>query len=138
MAKATWGDDDDDGVLPWVKDQLEELDAETPVLFDETEGIDFEAVADTEPDVILAAYSGLTKEEYDTLSKIAPVVAFPELAWGTTMWEMIERNSAALGLAAEGEKLDRRTSRSRSPRPSREPRSSRARARCSPTWTPTT
>jgi iron complex transport system substrate-binding protein len=105
MSKATWGDDDGDGVLPWVEDKLGELDAETPVLFDETEGIDFEAVADTRPDVILASYSGLTKEEYDTLSKIAPVVSFPKLAWGTTMWEMVELNSRAIGLADEGEKL---------------------------------
>ncbi len=105
MSKATWGDDDGDGVLPWVEDKLEELGAETPVLFDETDGIDFEAVADTEPDVILASYSGITQEEYDTLSKIAPVVAYPEVAWGTSLDEMIEMNSAALGLADEGDAL---------------------------------
>jgi iron complex transport system substrate-binding protein len=105
MAKATWGDDDGDGVLPWVEDKLTELGAETPVLFDETDGIDFEAVADTQPDVILAAYSGLTQEDYDTLSKIAPVVAYPEAAWGTTMDQMIELNSKALGLEGEGEAL---------------------------------
>lgn len=105
MAKATWGDDDNDGVLPWVEDKLTELGADTPVLFDETDGIDFEAVADTEPDVILASYSGLTQEEYDTLSKIAPVVAYPEVAWGTPYEQMIEMNSEALGLKAEGEQL---------------------------------
>lgn len=105
MSKATWGDDDGDGVLPWVEDKLEELGAETPVLFDETDGIDFEAVADTHPDVILASYSGITQEEYDTLSKIAPVVAYPEVAWGTSMEDMIRLNSTALGLAAEGEQL---------------------------------
>jgi len=105
MSKATWGDDDGDGVLPWVEEKLEELGAETPVLFDETDGIDFEAVADTEPDVILASYSGITQEEYDTLSKIAPVVAYPEVAWGTSLDEMIEMNSAALGLAEEGDAL---------------------------------
>ncbi|WP_307785333.1 iron-siderophore ABC transporter substrate-binding protein [Microbacterium hibisci] len=105
MAEVTWGDDDGDGVLPWVEDQLEELGAETPVLFDETDGIDFEAVADTQPDVILAAYSGLTQEEYDTLSKIAPVVAYPEVAWGTSYQDMIRLNSAALGLADEGDAL---------------------------------
>ncbi|MDT0181229.1 iron-siderophore ABC transporter substrate-binding protein [Microbacterium sp. ARD31] len=105
MSKATWGDDDGDGVLPWVEDQLEELDAETPVLFDETDGIDFEAVADTQPDVILAAYSGLTQEEYDTLSKIAPVVAYPDVAWGTSYEDTIRLNSQALGLAAEGDQL---------------------------------
>jgi iron complex transport system substrate-binding protein len=105
MTKATWGDDDGDGVLPWVEDKLEELDAEPPVLFDETEGIDFEAVADTRPDVILASYSGLTKEEYEKLSKIAPVVSYPDVAWGTSMWDMIKLNSRALGLADEGKKL---------------------------------
>lgn len=105
MSKADWGDDDGDGVLPWVEEKLEELGADTPVLFDEADGIDFEAVADTQPDVILASYSGLTQEEYDTLSKIAPVVAYPEIAWATTMTEMIELNSQALGLAEEGEQL---------------------------------
>ena len=47
MSAASWGDDDDDGVLPWVEEKLEELGAETPVLFDETDGIAFEAVAAT-------------------------------------------------------------------------------------------
>jgi ABC-type Fe3+-hydroxamate transport system, periplasmic component len=102
---ATWGDDDGDGVLPWVEERLEELGAETPVLFDETDSIDFEAVADTNPDVILAAYSGLTQEEYDTLSQIAPVVAYPDVAWSTSLQDMIRLNSRALGLAEEGERL---------------------------------
>ncbi len=105
MSKATWGDDDRDGVLPWVEDRLAELGAPTPVLFDETDGIDVEAVADTDPDVILAAYSGLTREEYDTLSKIAPVVAYPDVAWGTSLEDMIRLDSAALGLTDEGDAL---------------------------------
>ena len=105
MAAATFGDDNGDGVLPWVSEKLEELGGETPVLFDETDGIDFEAVADTDPDVILAAYSGLTQEDYDTLSEIAPVVAFPETAWGTPWREMIELNSAGMGMAEEGKEL---------------------------------
>lgn len=77
MAAANFGDDDGDGLLPWVDERLQELGGEPPVLFDETDGVDFEAVANTNPDVILAAYSGLTQEDYDTLSEIAPVVAFP-------------------------------------------------------------
>jgi iron complex transport system substrate-binding protein len=105
MSKATWGDDDDNGILPWVEDKLEELGGETPVLFDETDGIDFEAVADTAPDIILASYSGITQEEYDTLSKIAPVVAYPEVAWATPLDEMILMNSKAIGLEEEGKAL---------------------------------
>jgi iron complex transport system substrate-binding protein len=105
MAAANFGDDDTDGLLPWVKEKLDELGAETPVLFDETDGIDFEAVSDTNPDVILAAYSGLTQEDYDTLSEIAPVVAYPEGPWATSWRDVIELNSAGMGMAAEGEKL---------------------------------
>jgi iron complex transport system substrate-binding protein len=103
MAAVSWGDDDGDGVLPWVEDRLAELGADTPVLFDETDGIDFEAVNDTRPDVILAGYSGLTQEEYDTLSKIAPVVAYPEVAWGTSLEDMIRIDAKALGLDAEAD-----------------------------------
>ncbi|MFC5905343.1 ABC transporter substrate-binding protein, partial [Streptomyces zhihengii] len=92
MAKATFGDDDNDGVLPWTEDRLKELGAKTPVLFDETDGIDFEAVADTKPDVILAAYSGLTKQDYETLSQIAPVVAYPDAPWATPWRDIIRQN----------------------------------------------
>lgn len=105
MAKATYGDDDKDGVLPWVEEKIEELGGETPALWDETDGIDFEAVADSEPDVILAAYSGLTQEDYDTLSEIAPTVAYPEVPWGATMDQMIELDSKAMGMEAEGKEL---------------------------------
>ncbi|MDD7962467.1 iron-siderophore ABC transporter substrate-binding protein [Microbacterium thalli] len=105
MPAVTWGDDDGNGILPWVEDKLDELGAETPVLFDESEGIDFEAVADTQPDVILAAYSGLTQDDYDTLSKIAPVVAYPEVAWGTTWQDLTMINGTALGLEGEAQTL---------------------------------
>jgi iron complex transport system substrate-binding protein len=105
MAKVTWGDDDHDGVLPWVEDKLDELGAKTPVLFDETDGIDFEAVAATKPDVILAAYSGLSQSDYDTLSKIAPVVAYPGVAWATSYEDMIRMDSEAIGLKKEGDAL---------------------------------
>lgn len=105
MAKANYGDEDGDGLLPWVKDKLDELGAKTPVLFDETDSLDFEAIADTRPDVILAAYSGISKTEYETLSKIAPTVAFPDTAWGTTLDQMIELNATAMGMATEGERL---------------------------------
>ena len=105
MEKATWADDDGDGVLPWVEDKLKELGAETPVLFDNVDGPDYEAIADTRPDVILSAYSGLSKEEYDRLSKIAPVIAYPGAAWGTSLDEMIEMDSRAIGLEKEGKAL---------------------------------
>ncbi len=105
FARANFGDDDGDGLLPWVSERLQQLGAEPPMLFDEGDGIDFEAVAASAPDVILAAYSGLSQSDYDTLSEIAPVVAYREAPWATDWREMIRLNGAALGLAAEGEAL---------------------------------
>jgi len=101
MAAQPYGDDDGDGILSWTKDKLDQLDAKTPALFDETDGIDFEAVADSKPDVILAAYSGLTKADYTTLSKIAPVVAYPDKAYGTSWRDTILIDGKALGLEKE-------------------------------------
>ncbi|MFK0276196.1 iron-siderophore ABC transporter substrate-binding protein [Ensifer sp. NPDC090286] len=105
MARANFGDDDGDGILPWVAARLDKLKAEKPVLFDEGDGIDFEAVAATRPDVILAAYSGLSQADYDTLSAIAPVIAYPQAPWSTDWRETIRLNSAGLGMAADGEAL---------------------------------
>lgn len=105
FAAAKFGDDDGDGVLPWVKAQLDSLHAPIPKLFDEGDGIDFEAVAATEPDVILAAYSGLSRSDYDTLSMIAPVVAYPDAPWATDWRSMIRINSLGLGMVQEGEDL---------------------------------
>lgn len=108
FARANFGDDDGDGLLPWVAEKLKALGAQTPVLFDEGDGIDFEAVAATEPDVILASYSGLSQTDYDTLSQIAPVVAYPEGPWSTDWRDTIRLNSAGLGMAAEGDALIKR------------------------------
>ncbi|MDO5031188.1 iron-siderophore ABC transporter substrate-binding protein [Corynebacterium sp.] len=105
MSKVTWGDDDNNGMLPWTEEKLAELGGEQPVLFDETDGIPFEQIANTAPDVILASYSGLTKEDYETLSKIAPVVAYPDKSWQTSMEDMTRMNAQAMGLSAQGDEL---------------------------------
>ncbi|KAJ1683511.1 hypothetical protein LUZ63_021265 [Rhynchospora breviuscula] len=105
MQRAAYGDEDGDGLLPWTKDKLAELGADTPVLMDETNGYDYEAIADAKPDVILAAYSGMTQEQYETLSKIAPVVTYQGVAWGTTWQEMAILNGTGLGLKDEAETL---------------------------------
>lgn len=105
MAAANFGDDDGDGVLPWVADQLKALGAETPVLFDEGDGFDFEAIAALEPDVILGAHSGMSAQDYGILSQIAPTIAYPDQPWTTSWRDMIRLNSAGLGMAAQGDTL---------------------------------
>jgi iron complex transport system substrate-binding protein len=95
---------------PWKDAKLEELDAaigtgNAPVQYSETDGIAFDDIAATNPDVILAAYSGLSQEDYDTLSKIAPVVAYPEAAYGTAWQDSTRIIGKALGLSGDAEQL---------------------------------
>lgn len=91
----------------WFDAKLEELGGEMPVQWSEADGIDAEAVAAVQPDVILAAYSGLTKEDYERLSKIAPVVAHPKdvPAFGTSWQDSTRMIGTALGKGQEAQEL---------------------------------
>ncbi|NOU81751.1 ABC transporter substrate-binding protein [Paenibacillus sp. LMG 31459] len=105
FSAANFGVQDDSGLLPWTADKLKELNVTDPNVFQDTDGLDFEAISDADPDVILAAYSGITQEDYDTLSQIAPVVAYPTAPWATTWREQVLLNSEGMGMKAEGEQL---------------------------------
>ncbi|GAA0862222.1 iron-siderophore ABC transporter substrate-binding protein [Paraclostridium tenue] len=105
VSKANYGKTDKNGLLPWTAEKYKELGVEKPATFDDIDGLDYEAISNSNPDVILAAYSGITKEEYDLLSKIAPVVAYPKLPWQTYWRDQITINSTAIGKKDEGEKL---------------------------------
>lgn len=110
FSKQTWGVTDGSGMLPWTKEKVDELTANgaaQPKLFDDDGGVKInpQAVNATKPEVILAVYSGMSKEEYETLSKIAPTVAYPKVAWGTPWRETIAINATAVGKKTEGEKL---------------------------------
>ncbi|GAA2992493.1 iron complex transport system substrate-binding protein [Microbacterium terrae] len=100
-----WSGASEPDVYEWTSDKLDELGADLPVLFDTTDGVDFEAIADTAPQVVLAAQSGLSEEDYATLSDIAPVVSFPDIPWFTPWRDQITLNATGLGLEAEGEAL---------------------------------
>lgn len=100
----------DAGSTPWKDEALAELGAElgsdkAPAQYSEADGINFNAVAETTPDLILAASSGITQEEYDKLSEIAPVVAFPETAWGTSWQDATLLTGKALGKSDAAEQL---------------------------------
>lgn len=105
FSAANYGVQDESGMLPWTAERLKELGEENPNIYQDTDGIDFEAVSDSNPDVILAAYSGLTQEEYDTLSEIAPVVAYPETPWVITWRDQILYNAKGMGMEEEGKQL---------------------------------
>jgi len=95
----------DDGVLPWTEAKIAEMGADMPVVLPDSTEPPVEAIAALQPDVIIAPYSGLTQEEYDLLSNIAPVVAYPETPWFASWQQVVELTGAALGLSAEADAL---------------------------------
>lgn len=105
FSAANFGVQDGSGMLPWTLQEVKKLGIENPNIFQDTDGLDFEAISDANPDVILAAYSGITKEDYELLTKIAPVVAYPTAPWATSWREQVIFNAKGMGMAAEGEKL---------------------------------
>lgn len=96
---------DADGVLPWIRETLEEQGTEIPTVLPESEEPPYEEIAAATPDVILAPYSGITQEQYDLLSAIAPTVAYPGEAWATPWQETIQIVGTALGKDAEATAL---------------------------------
>lgn len=105
FSAANYGVQDDSGMLPWTAAKLKELGEENPTIYQDTDGLDFEAIADSNPDVILAAYSGITQEDYETLSQIAPVVAYPEIPWVISWRDQILYNAKGMGMEQEGKQL---------------------------------
>ena len=103
MAQQTYGANED-GVLPWVADELDELGEDTPVILtDDGEAPPYEELVEAAPDVILAPYSGITEEQYELLSEIAPTVAYPDEPWTTPWRETVTIVGTALGLADEAQ-----------------------------------
>lgn len=105
FSAANYGVQDESGMLPWTAEKLKELGQENPTIFQDTDGLDYEAISDANPDVILATYSGITQEEYDTLSEIAPVVAYQTSPWVASWREQTLYNSMGMGLEEEGKQL---------------------------------
>lgn len=91
---------------PWAQDKLGSSAAPT-VLKDTGTGPQVEKIAALKPDLILALYSGLTKAQYQTLSKFAPVVAQPKEYndYGIPWQQQTETIGKALGKADEAKTL---------------------------------
>jgi iron complex transport system substrate-binding protein len=105
VSQANYGVTDGSGLLPWTLEGFQNLGVDNPVIFSDTDGLNYESISDVQPDVILAAYSGITQEEYDLLSSIAPVVAYPTLAWQTYWRDQIIMDATGIGMRAEGDQL---------------------------------
>lgn len=112
-AKITWGGNDH-GSTRWFDDALATIDgAEQPERLDETDGIPVDDLIALEPDLVIATQSGITKSEYQRLTKAQiPVVAYAEAPYTTTWQQSLTMIGQALGrsdraaeLAAETEQV---------------------------------
>ncbi len=94
--KLTWGGNDK-GSSGWFDAALASAGGTAPVRYDDADGAPIEDIAALAPDLILATNSGITKEDYDKLVKIAPVVAYPEGPWITPWRTSLETIGTAVG-----------------------------------------
>ncbi|WP_205843716.1 iron-siderophore ABC transporter substrate-binding protein [Nakamurella deserti] len=96
---------DADGFMPWFAEALTAAGGDKPAALTTGDSPAFEEIIATDPDLILATYSGITEADYAKLSAIAPTVAYPETAWSTPWRDVITTAGTALGKSAEAETL---------------------------------
>jgi iron complex transport system substrate-binding protein len=104
VATREWYGERPGAIFEWAQDKLG--DAAVPEVLSSAE-LNFEQIAGLQPDVIVGLYSGITQEEYDTLSKIAPTVAQPgeHVDYGIPWQELTRKIGLIVGKSAEAEKL---------------------------------
>nr|MDT0665026.1 iron-siderophore ABC transporter substrate-binding protein [Micromonospora sp. DSM 115978] len=92
------------GIWPWT-DEL--WGDERPEIVGQREDVNVEKIASLRPDVIIALYTGISEEQYSTLSRIAPTVAQPKDYddYGAPWPVMTRIVGQTLGLSAEADKL---------------------------------
>ncbi|WP_411103461.1 iron-siderophore ABC transporter substrate-binding protein [Streptomyces sp. cmx-4-9] len=92
------------GNWPWAKDKWGSV---KPEIVGERDEYNIEKIAALKPDLVIAQYSGMKKEQYDTLSKFTKVVAQPkDLPDYGASWQVMTRQiGKSLGKDAETEKL---------------------------------
>ncbi|MEU8349418.1 iron-siderophore ABC transporter substrate-binding protein [Streptomyces sp. NPDC048845] len=91
------------GEWPWAEKLW---GSERPEIVGERDEYNVEKIAALEPDLIIAQYSGMKKEQYETLSEIADVVAQPKdhADYGAPWQEMTRQIGRALGKEDEAKK----------------------------------
>jgi iron complex transport system substrate-binding protein len=104
IAVRYWFGDEPHAVFPWAQDELGDAQ---PVVLNMPSELDFERIAALQPDLIIGTYSGITQEEYNTLSKIAPTVpqSGDYIDYGMPWQEQTRMIGRALGRAEQAEQL---------------------------------
>lgn len=109
ISRSNYGKETKHHLHSWADEAFKKLKVNKPNVYDDTDGFDYEAIADSHPDVILAAYSGMNKEDYQKLSKIAPVIPYKTKAWSTSWRAQTIENATPLGKKKEAQALIKKT-----------------------------
>lgn len=106
VATTEWLGNYPGAVGPWAQDELGAV-AKPEVLKDTGDGPQFERIAALKPDLILALYAGITAEQYETLSQIAPTVAQPKeyKDYGVPWQELTRTVGQVVGKADRADQL---------------------------------
>lgn len=95
----------ENGIHPWAEEALEAMGGELPIILAEADEPPYEQILAADPDVIIAVYSGVTEEQYERLSQIAPTIAYQGAAWSAPWQDVTRTVGQALGLADEADTL---------------------------------
>lgn len=105
VAVRYWYGDTTNAIFPWAQDEAE---GAQPVVLNMPFGsLNYEAILALQPDLISAVDSGITQEEYEALSQIAPTLAQSGqyIDFGMPWQETTRMIGAAVGKSAEAEAL---------------------------------
>lgn len=96
---------EEDAIMPWAEDSVV---GEKPLVLQMDYGaLNYELILELQPDLISAVTSGITQEEYDLLSQIAPTITQTDeyINFGMPWQDVTLMIGAALGKSAEAEAL---------------------------------
>ncbi|MFY2639940.1 iron-siderophore ABC transporter substrate-binding protein [Achromobacter insuavis] len=96
VGRADWGGDPDH-YWPWVRAAIEARGQPLPERITVYPELDIEKIIALRPDVVLAPFSGVSPEAYAQLSRLVPVVAYPEQPFLTPVQTQVDLMAAALG-----------------------------------------
>lgn len=105
VAVRYWYGDEPNAIFPWA---LDEADGAEPEVLNMTYGtLNYEAILALQPDLIIAVSAGITEEEYELLSQIAPTIPQTDeyINFGMPWQETTRMIGAAVGKSDEAEAL---------------------------------
>jgi iron complex transport system substrate-binding protein len=104
VAVRYWYGDEEDVVRSWAEDEAGDAN---PEVLNMPEGLNFERIAALDPDLIVGLYSGMTRDDYETLSEIAPTIAQSGdyIDYGMPWQETTVMLGRAIGREARAEEL---------------------------------